>query len=135
MSFQEWNASFNIHIKQSDEQHLQLVCMINELHDAMKAGKGNAILGKTLEGLIRYTSIHFADEELLMSHHCYPEVDLHKAEHEKLLNQVLELQQRFISGQTIFTLDVMMFLMNWLMDHIQIVDKKYGVYLNSRGIY
>jgi hemerythrin len=135
MAFQEWNSSFNINVQQSDDQHQQLVAMINDLHDAMRAGRGNEVLGKTLDGLITYTRTHFADEDLLMTLHDYPEITVHKAEHEKLIGQVLELQQRFSAGQSILTLDVMMFLMNWLMEHIQIVDKKYGVYLNSKGIY
>jgi hemerythrin len=82
--------------------------------------------------LITYTATHFADEEKLMALHSYPELAQHKAIHTELVKQVLELQGKLKSGQAILTLDVMKFLVDWLLKHGD--DKKYGVYLNSKGV-
>jgi len=35
----------------------------------------------------------------------------------------------------VLSLEVMNFLKDWLMNHIQGSDKKYGPYLNSHGIH
>jgi hemerythrin len=129
-----WNSSLSVKVKQFDDQHMKLVEMVNELHDAMKEGKGTAILGKILNGLISYTGTHFANEEKMMVQHSYPEAVAHKAEHEKLVKQVLELQANFKAGKAILTLDVMMFLKDWLVKHIQGDDRKYGTFLNSKGV-
>jgi hemerythrin len=129
-----WNPTLSVKVKQFDDQHIKLVTMVNELHDAMKAGKGTEALGKILNGLISYTSTHFSDEERLMTQHAYPEAAAHKAEHAKLVKQVLELQTNFKAGKAILTLDVMMFLKDWLVKHIQGDDKKYGAYLNTKGV-
>ena len=129
-----WSPDFSVKVKQFDDQHMKLVNMVNELHDAMKAGKGTEALGKILNGLISYTATHFADEERMMTTHTYPGMPTHKAEHEKLVKQVLDLQQKFKAGQPILTLEVMKFLKDWLVKHIQGEDKKYGVYFNSKGI-
>jgi hemerythrin len=129
-----WSPALSVKIQQFDDQHIKLVNMVNELHDAMKEGKGSEVLGRILNGLISYTSSHFTDEEQLMALHAYHETAAHKVEHEKLVRQVLELQSNFMAGKAILTLDVMMFLKEWLMKHIQGDDKRYGVYLNSKGV-
>jgi hemerythrin len=130
-----WNPSLSIKVEALDEQHKTLVNMVNELHDAMKEGKGSQTLGDVLNSLVSYTDSHFADEVRLMEIHAYPDMAEHKEIHESLLKQVLELLKRFKSGRAILTLDVMMFLKDWLVTHIQGDDKKFGVFLNSKGVH
>ncbi|MEI6213536.1 MAG: bacteriohemerythrin [Desulfuromonadales bacterium] len=129
-----WNPSMSVNVKQFDDQHIRLVDMLNSLHLAMKEGRGHQVLGEVLNELIDYTSCHFADEEQLMAVHDYPEKAQHIQVHQNLVKQVLELQQNFASGRAILTLDVMMFLKEWLVVHIQGVDRKYGAFLNGKGI-
>lgn len=134
MALMSWSPAFSVKIKQCDDQHMKLVALVNELHDAMKQGKGKDVLDKVLNGLITYTATHFAAEEKLMALHSYPELEQHTAVHQALVKQVLELQEKFKSGQTMLTHSVMIFLKDWLVNHIQGDDKKYGVYLNSKGV-
>jgi hemerythrin len=134
MPLMTWNPSLSVKVKKFDDQHMKLVTMVNELYDAMKDGKGNDVMGKVLTGLISYTSTHFGEEERLMTAHAYPDFTSHKTEHEKLVKQVMDLQQKFKSGQTVLTMSVMMFLKDWLMNHIQVVDKKYSAFFNAKGI-
>jgi hemerythrin len=134
MALMTWNSALSVKIKQFDDQHKKLVDMVNELHDAMKEGKGSIALGKILNALISYTASHFSDEERLMAQYSFPGLALHKIEHDKLVKQVLELQEKFKAGKPILTLDVMNFLKDWLAKHIQGDDKKYGEYLNAKGV-
>jgi hemerythrin len=134
MALITWNQTFSVKVKQFDDQHIKLVDMINELYDAMKAGKGNETVGRILRELVSYTVTHFADEEQLLSRHDFFDLEAHKSEHDQLSRQVMDLQQKFEAGQAILTLNVMMFLKDWLMKHIQGDDKKYGDYLNDRGV-
>ena len=134
MALVTWSPTLYVNVKQFDDQHMQLVKMINELHDAVKTGRGNEALGTTLNGLISYTCTHFSDEESLMISHDYPDAAAHEAEHAHLVKIVSELQLKFDSGHAILTFDVLMFLRDWLMGHILVVDKKFGVYLNGIGV-
>jgi hemerythrin len=134
MALITWNPAFSVKVKQFDDQHIRLVDMINELYDAMKAGNGSETVAKILGQLVDYTVTHFTDEEQRLSQYAYPDLEAHKSEHEKLVRQVLDLQQKFEAGQAILTINVMMFLKDWLMKHIQGDDKKYGDYLNDRGV-
>jgi len=132
----EWSPAFSVKVTKFDNQHKKLVDLVNQLHDAMKAGQGNAALGVVLQSLITYTATHFKDEEQVMQVNGYPELAKHKAIHAELVKKVLELQQKFKeqAGGGILTMSVMSFLKDWLVTHIQGEDKKYGVFLNSKGI-
>jgi len=134
MSLMEWSPAFSVKVKKFDDQHKKLVELVNQLHDSMRAGQGNAMLGIVLQQLIAYTSTHFADEEKLMQAHNYPGYAAHKAEHEKLVAKVLDLQKQFQSGSAMLTLTVMNFLKDWLTNHIKGVDYKYAEYFNGKGI-
>ncbi|BCS52441.1 bacteriohemerythrin [Geobacter sp. SVR] len=134
MALMEWGPTLSVKVKKFDDQHKKLVELVNQLHDAMKAGQGDAMLGLVLQSLISYTATHFADEEKVMQVNGYPDLAKHKIEHEKLVAHVLELQKKFQSGGAVLTLSVMSFLKDWLNTHIQGSDKKYGVFLNAKGI-
>jgi len=130
-----WNPSLSIGVKQVDEQHIKLIYLANSLDDAMKTGNGNNVLSMIFSGLVSYTATHFRDEERLMSAYGYPEIALHKKQHEDLTNQVLELKRKFASGSAYLSMEVLDFLKDWVRKHIQGDDKKFGAYLNTRGIY
>ncbi len=129
-----WSDKYSVNIKEIDEQHKKLVDMLNELHDSMKAGKGKEVLGSIFTGLIQYVGTHFATEERLMSSNAYPEYAAHKAEHTKLTQKALELQKNFQEGVPVLTVELMNFLKDWLQTHILGTDKKYGPFLNSKGV-
>jgi len=135
MPLMTWNEQMSVGVKVLDEDHKKLVAMINELHEGLKAGHGKDVLGKILDGLVSYTKFHFQREQQLFARTGYPEAEAHKKLHDDLTKQVLDVQSKFKSGAvTCLSLDVMEFLKNWLTNHIQGTDKKYGPHLNSKGI-
>ena len=134
MSLFAWSDKYSLHIGQIDEQHKKLVGMLNDLFDAMKAGKGNDVLDNVLSQLIAYTKSHFATEERLMKAHGYPGYQEHKAEHDDLTKQVLDFQQRFQARSTGLSMELMSFLKNWLINHIQGSDKSYAPFLQGKGV-
>jgi hemerythrin len=108
--------------------------MVNELHDAMKVGKGKEVLEKILAGLIQYTVTHFSNEERLMKLHNYPGYEQHKKEHNLLTMQVSDVQKKYREGSAVLSQSVMTFLKEWLQTHIQGTDKNYSAFLNSKGV-
>ena len=93
MALMEWSPAFSVKVKKFDDQHKKLVDLVNQLHDAMKAGEGNTMLGVVFQSLVAYTGSHFADEEKMMQANGYPDYAKHKAAHENLVKQVLDLQK------------------------------------------
>ena len=134
MALMAWSDNLSVNVTQIDEQHKKLVGMLNDLHDAMKQGKGSDASGNVLSGLVQYVATHFATEEKLMKEHAYPEYLKHKIEHDALTKQALDLQKQLQEGKPVLTVELMKFLKDWLSNHILGTDKKYGPYLNSKGI-
>jgi len=134
MALMDWSPAFSVNVKQFDDQHKKLVAMVNQLHEAMKVGKGSEVLGPILNSLISYTASHFADEERLMQQNGYPNLAKHKVEHDKLTRQVLDLQKQYQTTKSALSMAVMSFLKDWLVNHIQGEDKKYGPFLNGKGV-
>ena len=129
-----WNDSYSVNIGIIDTQHKGLVGIVNELHQAMVAGRGKQHLGNILANLVKYTQGHFKTEENLMQSHRYPDYQLHKAEHDELTKTVLEFQWKFQRNEVGLTIEVMDFLKGWLGKHILGSDKKYTPFLNAQGV-
>lgn len=134
MALIEWNQSLSVAIKQFDDQHLQLVAMVNQLHQAIKEGQGTDTLHLILAGLVQYTQSHFAAEEDLMEQYDYPEYPRHKQAHADLVRQVEEISAQLEKGNRLQPINVMQFLVNWLTNHIKGEDKKYTVFFQSKGV-
>jgi hemerythrin len=136
MPLMTWTEKLSVGVGVLDDDHKKLVGMLNELYDAMQAGHGRESLGRILNALVQYTKVHFAREEALFAQTGYAASVAHKREHDALTKQVLDVQQKYNSGATAtLSLDVMHFLKNWLVNHIQGSDQKYRPHLNEKGIH
>jgi hemerythrin len=129
-----WTEAYSVNIMVIDTQHKQLVNMINALHEAMREGKGNEIMGQMVNNLATYAVRHFAEEEKYLTQHAYPGLAAHKAEHEAFKKKVGDLQKKMGEQKFGLTMEVMNFLKDWLIKHILEVDQKYAPFLNERGV-
>jgi hemerythrin len=135
MALMTWTEKLSVGVGVLDEDHKKLINMVNELYDAMTAGHGKEKLGPILDGLVQYTKFHFAREEKFFAQTGYPASGPHKQQHEALTRQVLDVQHKYAAGATAtLSLDVMQFLKNWLVTHIQGSDQSYRQHLNAKGI-
>ena len=125
-----WSPKYSVNHPLMDAQHKQLITLINNLHSAMSQGRGKDVLQKTLDELINYTKIHFATEEKLMMEANYKELIEHRQVHKILTQQVIRLQNKFKEGKALLTMEVMEFLKNWLIEHIEGTDKKYSTVIS-----
>ncbi len=131
----QWKDSYSVKVAALDNQHKKLFDLINELHVAMSRGHGKDIVGDVLRRLIDYTVHHFSAEEMLMQNHNFPGLVAHRAEHKALTDKVLAFKKEFDAGTSYVTVQLMTFLQQWLKNHIQTVDQRYGDFLNSHGVH
>ncbi|WP_456369959.1 bacteriohemerythrin [Thermodesulfatator atlanticus] len=130
----KWGPAFEIGIKAIDEQHKKLVAMVNELYKGLSQGVPEQSLKKVLSELIDYTAYHFKTEEELFDKYGYPEADVHKQIHEKLVDKVVAYHKRIEAGEANIAYDLLAFLKDWLANHICITDKKYGPFFKEKGL-
>ena len=123
MALMQWNDSLATGHPRIDSEHKKLVDLINKLADAMAAGKAKDICGQVLSELFQYTKTHFAMEEQLMANYRYVNTAEHKAEHDKLVNDVLVFKEKFDAGSLTLSISLLKFLQDWLTNHIKVSDK------------
>lgn len=134
MPFFTWTNDYSVNIKEMDQQHIKLFDLINSFYDALFADEEMEIIEKVLHELMDYTKVHFTREEALIKQYNFPGYPLQKKQHDKLINEVLDMQKRYLAGDKEISVRIAILLRDWLQDHIVLEDKKYALYLNSIGI-
>lgn len=134
MAILNWSKEYSVDIHSIDREHQQLFDMLNELHDAMKVGKGTQIAPTVLGRLVAYTRGHFANEESMMIRAAYPNLANHKVEHDNLTSKVTEFMQDVNEGKVVLSMELLELLRTWLQSHIGRCDKQYSRHLLAAGI-
>jgi len=133
MDLIEWNDKLIIGITRIDNQHKELIRIVNELHEAMKSGKGNDKAMETVKFLLKYTVDHFVTEEAIMKHYGYTDFIAHKALHDNLVMDVAQLVRDIESGQKLLTVKISNFMAGWVKEHILANDLKLGAFLKAKA--
>ncbi len=122
----KWDDSFSVDIPEIDRQHKILVGMLNELHQHVQSRHNVLFIKRVLQGLIDYTDSHFTYEEGLLERFEYPDIEQHKEKHRKLIAEVKGFHERLDSDENFLLDEVMVFLTEWLTNHIKGSDKEYS---------
>lgn len=131
MEIIKWSEKYNLGITEVDNQHKGLVIIINELFTLMSEGKAKDNLESIFEHLTDYTKKHFFTEEAMMIKFAYPDYNNHKQEHTKFIEKLTSLKNDFSKGKVTVSLEILNFLKEWLLNHIQITDKKYVPHIDK----
>jgi hemerythrin-like metal-binding protein len=89
MPFIEWTEDFATGQPSVDYEHHELISLINTLFEALETGREAA--GEVLGDIHAKISAHFALEEKIMRDAHYGEYTVHKADHERLLDDLLDI--------------------------------------------
>ena len=127
----QWNDRFSVGVPSLDRQHRQLIDIVNELHDAMTAGRGQDVIRTLLDRLSSYAKTHLETEEKMLQAYAYPGFAAHKAQHEAYLKRVRDLQAQSCQGRLTMTLTLMNFLKDWWSNHILHADMEYAPFLKA----
>lgn len=129
------NTILSVGVQQFDDEHCQLVSIINQLHDAIKAGNGAGAVKTTLQQLSDFAGRHFQAEERLLAQHDFPHLAEHRQAHYDILTRLTQFQLELQHTVQPMQHNLMQFLLDWLITHTKSVDKQYGPFLNSKGIF
>jgi hemerythrin len=129
-----WKDSLLIGVPQIDNQHRKLVEAIDALLAACSQGHGRDAIEKTLYFVVDYTKKHFSDEEKLQAQYGYPGLAAHTRIHTQFITTVSGLVSDFKqNGPNIaLTGKINKTLVDWLINHITIEDKKIGDFIKSK---
>ncbi len=134
MTLIQWEDSLNVGIDEIDLDHQRLVEVINRLHEAVIEGQGQGVIRSTLDDLRTYVDTHFDREEHYFEQTGYPRAKMHKIEHSEFRRKVTAFESGFAEKRLTLSVDILNFLRDWLVEHIEGSDRDYVPHLRSSGV-
>lgn len=124
MTLLTWRNQYALGIPEIDHEHQEMIRVINELHDRMMARPTTDEIADFLSEISVLIGAHFALEERTMRLMRYSEYAAHKADHEHLLEEILDIADGFTAdpGSEIDTLGER--LSRWFGDHFRTFDAR-----------
>ncbi|MBJ6725485.1 bacteriohemerythrin [Geomesophilobacter sediminis] len=133
MSLIAWDDGFLLGVPEFDEHHRHLVGLLNRTYDCFIERQSPDKAETIVNELIDYATYHFNCEERWMVKIGYPGRLDHAKEHQRYIRRIAEIQQDVLSGKKSVTLEMLVFLKNWLTDHILKTDVDYRDFYRKNG--
>jgi hemerythrin len=130
MNLIEWSDRFNVNFKPIDEQHQQMARTVNDLYSLLGSKKYEATK-YLVKKLVDDVKLHFETEEKLMKIGNFQSYYSHKLEHDRFEKEIKGFYRKFSNGETDINLQFLNLLKRWMLNHIEINDRKLGTHLNS----
>ena len=120
-------------VAELDNEHQVQVALLLALQQAVEQGQEPGVIEEILDRFSSYTNAHFMAEQLLMRLYGYPQYEAHSLEHDRLSEQVQEVQRRYLAGETALTLQLVDQMKTWLISHTRGPDGGLGAFLDQCG--
>ena len=127
-----WTEKLATGIPSIDEEHKEIIDMLNMLHDAMSKKDVKEDISLVLTALAVYVRKHFSGEEAIMAKIGYPYLERQKKAHRVLVQKVQNLLQKHQRGDSPSVRELVAFLRDWMVNHIEKEDLKIGEYYRAR---
>jgi len=115
-----------------DAHHAMERHLADRLERSIIEKSGITVLSELFEELCDYVVLHFTTEEKIMVEAEYPETSSHQAHHDRMRENLFELEKRFRSGDTSAAPDTLALLRQWAFHHIPTADRAFAQYLLER---
>jgi len=124
-----WNPEWNTGIELIDLQHRSLLLQVDGLLEAIHSNDMEDRLPGLLAFLSEYVEQHFRMEETQMEASAYPGFAAHLAIHDDMRQQVVALVARYQLDSHAVTEEVLDFVTDWLIKHINGEDRRMARFL------
>jgi len=131
MPIMYWIPRYSIGIDFFDQQHVNLLNIMNLTQKCLDEGTDNDQLIEILIEMAEYSRYHFRAEEEFMKKIDFPKIEKHRLAHQSFIAKIQEartlMDQKQLEACSI-VLKINNYLQLWLIDHIQKMDKEFGTF-------
>lgn len=124
MALLEWREDFCTGIEGVDFEHESLIRQINSVYEMIGDQADRELVVDSLGEIYGSISAHFALEENMMQRHQYADYPDHKADHERLLDEIREITDEFESSSRLDDDRLTRKLGDWFQLHFQTHDSR-----------
>lgn len=135
----KWKDEYSVNVKSIDEQHKELFRLGSNLYTIV-AAKDNIDrydeIMEVLASLKDYANYHFQYEEELMKEYGYDGYMRQKIEHDNFIKKVESISNEEVDEkQRRVGMELIVFIANWIENHILKSDMDYSEHFNNSGLY
>lgn len=129
----EWDEKYSVDVPEIDDYQKLLFEKFNSLIE-MKNTKADA---KTVTNMISeindYSKLFFATEEKILRRLKYPDLETHSKAHRQFVKNAISLRREIAEDINNLTMEVIVELRDWLLDHIETSDSLYVPFIRING--
>jgi len=124
MPLVDWREEFQVGVPEVDLEHQVLIGLINRLHDSMLSPDSDVTVTQFLGEIYARISAHFALEERVMRDAKYDQLAAHKADHEKLLEEIRDIMDEYDNRHHYDDETLADRLQRWFTEHFKTHDAR-----------
>lgn len=124
MSLIEWRKEYCTGIDGVDFEHEELIRQINEVYKFIENQVDKDLVIDCLGEIYGSISAHFALEEQMMLRHDYDHYPQHRADHERLLDDIRDITEEFEQSVTLDDDRLKQKLADWFQVHFKTHDSR-----------
>jgi len=131
----EWSEKFSVGVKELDQQHQQLIKLLNKLIATRRTiGPRSETVSDTLLAMTRYAQAHFKTEERLMEAYGYPGLEAQKIQHRDFRKSTVDFSTATYYGIDQVPEVLLTYLVDWWVHHILEDDMAYRSFFKDKGV-
>jgi hemerythrin-like metal-binding protein/PAS domain S-box-containing protein len=121
----DWVDAFELGVDEMDEQHKQLIQLINVVYSSIKQDKNKKEIKENIRSFVDFASYHFGNEEHYFEQFGFEWSLEHTQEHKAFIKEIVQFQSDYAGNKLKFLDEIMIFIKKWLFSHFSVTDKKY----------
>lgn len=125
-----WNDSYGTGLSEIDDEHRELIEIVNRMQASVESGQGAEVMGDVLQEVLAITKTHYAHEENEMQRLGYPGLTEHKREHADSLEKIEKMCDEHTDKATDLSPEKVLHNLHFLfVKHFMQEDSKFKRYL------
>ena len=125
----EWKEEFSLGVPAIDYEHRELIELLNALHAHLSDRNSATAVIDFLGDIYAKIGAHFALEEKLMRERNYDHYEEHKADHERLLEEILDIMDDYETDGILDDNTLSNRLSDWFTIHFKTHDARLHTHL------
>lgn len=132
-----WTIENSVGVTEMDIQHQHIFSIINNFADSLSNSKAKLETDKILLELVEYSKVHFGTEEKYFKLFDYIYTKDHIEKHHYYNQKISEFyeKEKDPNQKETLPLEIIDFLKNWWIYHINVEDKKYTQTFHHHGLF
>ncbi len=130
----KWDDKFSVGISIIDDEHKEFINIINKAIFVKEHNDNPEEVREVLYEMVKYSHTHFSMEEDYMLKFKFPEYQLHRNEHLNFTESTNISFDILVRSDYQIANEILGFLKQWLVNHIQGTDTKYIDCFKKNGL-